>query len=252
MPLVVCLCGVRIEAADVDALVASYRVHTDETHPQITISDAQWGEVETSIRRSGGWDGQRVAIEGDVEIRRLTPELGDDYLAYFDREAFSDNPAWAACYCLAYCLAEPGEEFAGRPAALNRAERAAMIVRGEASGVLAYAGGRVVGWCHAAPRTSLKLLDQTPEFAAGEPDATGAIVCYVIAPQYRGQGIARQLLDGACDMLRERGLRWVHAYPPKNAASDARSYHGRMSMYVDAGFEQVREAGLYAVMRKAL
>ncbi len=66
MPLVVCLCGARIEATDVDALVAAYRVHTDETHPQITISDARWREVETSIRRSGGWDGQRVTLEGDA------------------------------------------------------------------------------------------------------------------------------------------------------------------------------------------
>lgn len=252
VPVLNCLCGARIEAADVDALVAAYRAHTDEAHPQIKIPDAQQHEIEASIRRSGGWDGRRVTITGDVEIRRLTPERRADYLAYFDREAFADNPAWAACYCMAYCLDTPPAEFDERPAEQNRAERAAMIGRGEASGVLAYAGGRVVGWCHAAPRVSLKLLDQTPEFAAEEPEATGAIVCYVIAPQYRGQGIARELLDGACDMLRERGLRWVEAYPPKSAAGDARSYHGRMSMYVAAGFEQVREAGAYVVMRKAL
>ena len=252
MPVLNCLCGTRIEAADVDALVAAFRVHGANAHAQIEVSDQRWREIESSIRRSGGWDGQRVAIEGEIEIRRLTPELSDDYLAYFDREAFADNPAWAACYCLSYCLNESGQQFDDRPAAQNRAERAAMIERGEASGVLAYAGGRVVGWCHAAPRTALKLLDQTPEFAAEEPEATGAIVCYVIAPQYRGQGVARKLLDGACDMLRERGLRWVDAYPPKNATGDARSYHGRMSMYAGAGFAQVREAGPYVVMRKAL
>ena len=252
MPLVTCLCGARIEATDIGALIGQYRSHTDESRSQLKISDERWREVELSICRSGGWDGQRVAVEGDVEIRRLTPELRDDYLAYFDREAFSDNPAWAACYCLAYCLDEPGQEFDNRTAAQNRAERAAMIDRGEASGVLAYAGGRIVGWCHAAPRPSLKLLDGTAEFAADEPDATGAIVCYVVAPQYRGQGIARQLLDGACEMLRERGLRWVDAYPPLSARGDAGSYHGRMSMYADAGFEHVRDAGPYAVMRKAL
>ena len=251
MPILNCLCSARIGAADVDALVVAYRGHTSQAHPQIEVSEARWREIETSIRSSGGWDGERVAVGGDVEIRRLTPDLRDDYLAYFDREAFADNPAWAACYCLSYCLNELGE-FDDRPASQNRAERAAMIERGKASGVLAYAGGRVVGWCHAAPRTALKLLDQTPEFAAEAPEATGAIACYVIAPQYRGQGVARKLLDGACEMLRERGMRWVDAYPPKNAAGDARSYHGRMSMYVDAGFEQVREAGFYVVMRKAL
>ena len=79
-----------------------------------------------------------------------------------------------------------------------------------------------------------------------------AIVCYVIAPRYRGQGIARRLLDGAVDAMRERGFRWLDAYPPKAAPTAAASYHGRLSMYLDAGFEQVREAGRYVVVRKAL
>jgi ribosomal protein S18 acetylase RimI-like enzyme len=252
VPVLNCLCGARIEAAGVDELIEAFRAHGTQAHPQIRISDSRWREVEASIRHSGGWSGAPVAIEGEVEVRRLTAESRDDYLAYFDREAFADNPAWAACYCMAYCLDVSPDDFMGRGGDENRADRAAMIERGEASGVLAYAGGRVVGWCHAAPRTSLKLLDRTPEFAAEEPDATGAIVCYVIAPSYRGQGLARKLLDCACEMLRERGLRWVHAYPPMSAAGAAGSYHGRMSMYVGAGFEQVREAGHYVVMRKAL
>ena len=253
MPLVTCLCGVRIEAAGVDALIAAFRAHGDQAHPQINVSDERWREVASAIRRTGGWDGQRVALRGDVEIRPLSPELRDDYLAYFDRDAFSDNPAWAACYCLAYCLAaRPGEVFDNRPSALNRAERAGMIDRGDASGVLAYADGRVVGWCHAAPRMSLKLLDSTPEFAAADPERTGSIVCYVIAPQYRGQGLARRLLDGACDMMRDRGIRWLEAYPPTNATTAASSYHGRLSMYLAAGFEHLRDAGRFAVVRKTL
>ena len=74
----------------------------------------------------------------------------------------------------------------------------------------------------------------------------------MIAPQYRGQGLARRLLDGACEMLRARGLRWVDAYPPRAAMPAARSYHGRLEMYLAAGFTQVREVGPYAVVRKAL
>jgi hypothetical protein len=36
------------------------------------------------------------------------------------------------------------------------------------------------------------------------------------------------------------------------APTDAASYHGKLSMYLDAGFERVREAGRYVVVRKAL
>jgi ribosomal protein S18 acetylase RimI-like enzyme len=147
-------------------------------------------------------------------------------------------------------------DFDERDGATNRAERSAQIERGEAGGVMAFAGdpavGRIVGWCNASPRTRLPLLDKTPGFECDEPDNTGSIVCYVIAPRYRGQGIARKLLDGAETMMQSRGMRWLEAFPPKAARTDAGSYHGRLSMYLDAGFEEVRETSRYVVVRKAL
>jgi ribosomal protein S18 acetylase RimI-like enzyme len=114
------------------------------------------------------------------------------------------------------------------------------------------AGDRVVGWCNASPRALLPQLDRTPGFECDDPEHTAAIVCYVIAPRYRGQGIARRLLDGAVEAMRERGFRQIDAYPPKQAPTDAASYHGKLSMYFDAGFQQVRDAGRYVVVRKAL
>ena len=253
MRYVSCLCGTRVEGADGDALCHAFFAHTDVAHPQIKASEERRRDVADAIRRSGGWSGERVTLAADeIAVRPLTPSAKDDYLAFFDTDGFADNPVWAPCYCLAYHYNTPPLEFDARTAAQNRADKAALIARGEASGVLAYAHGRVVGWCHAAPRTALGLLDRTPEFAAEEPQATGAIVCFVIAPQYRGQGIARRLLDGACDLLRDRGLRWVDAYPPKNPTGDPGSYHGRLSMYLDAGFSHVRNAGFYVVVRRAL
>jgi GNAT superfamily N-acetyltransferase len=128
-----------------------------------------------------------------------------------------------------------------------------MIDRGEASGVMAYSGGRVAGWCNASPRMSLPLLDQYPEFAAEDPAASGAIVCFVIAPMYRGQGLASKLLEGACAMMRERGFRAMYAYPPKAASTAAGSYHGRLSMYLEAGFEETGAGNArYTVVRKSL
>ena len=118
--------------------------------------------------------------------------------------------------------------------------------------MLATVNGKVVGWCNASPWESLQVLSQTPGFVADEPDKTGAIVCFVIAPQYRGQGLAKKLLNGACDLLRDEGLEWVDAYPPKEARGDAGSYHGRLSMYLDAGFTKVRELDRYVVVRKEL
>jgi hypothetical protein len=53
-------------------------------------------------------------------------------------------------------------------------------------------------------------------------------------------------------MLRDRGFARVEGYPPKNAPGDAQSYHGRLNMYLDAGFEQVADTGRFVTVRKAL
>ncbi len=34
-----------------------------------------------------------------LTIRRLTPELKEDFLQYFEGAAFADNPKWKSCYC---------------------------------------------------------------------------------------------------------------------------------------------------------
>jgi ribosomal protein S18 acetylase RimI-like enzyme len=97
------------------------------------------------------------------------------------------------------------------------------------------------------------LLDRYPEFSADDPERTAAIVCFVVPPQYRGQGLARKLLDGACGMMRERGFAEVHAYPPKEDRPTAAGiYHGRKKIYVEAGFEHVRDGAQYATFRKRL
>jgi ribosomal protein S18 acetylase RimI-like enzyme len=253
MPRIVnCLCGQLIEAPGVEELVAAYREHNATQHGNLKIPEARSAQLDAAIRRTGGWDGTREQIGSAVEVWPLTPDLKDAYLAYFDGPALCDNPPWANCYCLSYHLNSAPAGFDSRPVERNRADRAAQIERGDASGVLAFSEGRIVGWCNASPRRSLPQLDRTPLFASDEPDSTAAIVCYVIAPHYRGQGIARRLLDGAVDTMRQRGFRSLEAYPPKRAATDAASYHGKLGMYLDAGFEQVREDERYAVVRKTL
>jgi ribosomal protein S18 acetylase RimI-like enzyme len=249
---VTCLCSARIEAHDVDALSDAYWRHAADAHPGLKLSEQRRADADAALRRTGGWDGQAASL-GEVEILPLRSNMRDAYLAFFDHDAFPDNPAWAACYCLSYTQNLPPGDFEEQGAEQNRAARAAQIDRGEASGVVATSGGRIVGWCHAAPRTSLALLDRYPEFAAEDPDRTAAIVCFVVPPQYRGQGLARKLLEGACTMMRERGFAEIHAYPPKEDRPTAAGiYHGRKKMYADAGFEHVRDGQQYTVVRKAL
>ncbi len=247
-----CLCGSRIEAADGDALTVAYLDHTASRHPEVQLSPARRANVVHAIRRTGGWDGREALLPADISIEPLAPDRARDYMAYFDGPALCDNPAWASCYCLSYEISGDPLDFDARPAAQNRAEKLMRIENGQSSGVLAYAGGAVVGWCHAAPRRALPQLDHVEGFECEDPDRTGAFVCFVVAPQYRGQGLATKLLDAACDMLRAKGLAFAEAYPPNAVPSAAGGYHGSLKMYEAAGFTHVRDAGRYVVVRKAL
>ena len=150
-----------------------------------------------------------------------------------------------------YQVAE-SEDWEGRTAGQNRADKATLIRSGCAHGYLAYSGGKPIGWCHAAPRLEPPGLDRSEELCSPDAVAVGSIVCFVVAAPYRGQGVAARLLDAACEGMGDNGLLIAEAYPPRETLSPARSYHGPLQMYLKAGFEVHREAGHWLVVRKQL
>ena len=95
-----------------------------------------------------------------------------------------------------------------------------------------------VGWCNAAPRTLLHALDNEPI-----PDAeqVEAIICFLVEPSHRGRGVARQLLEAACDGLRLHGLRIAEGNPRTESSSAAANHFGPLSLYLSAGFSVYRE-----------
>lgn len=195
-----------------------------------------------------------------METRTLTPDLADDYAALFER-AFSDNPRWAGCWCAFYddpCADEDWDPADPAFAARNRANRLAAIRAGEVTGVLAYADGRAVGWVNAMLRRSygnLRIFDTT----VGEDDLeVGAVMCFVVPPEHRGQGVATALLEAVDDHLRTLGADVAEAYPRTEAPDipgfpwTAAFYKGTREMYDRAGYEPHRDGSRFTVMRKAL
>ena len=182
----------------------------------------------------------------DVTVRPVSPDQHDAVMHYFDLVAYADNPNWSKCYCAERLV----EDYDSRTKEQNRAFRSQLIQSAKANGLVAYRLGRVVGWCHAAPKTELLHIEGASD------GAVGAIVCFVIAPDQRRQGVATTLLEAAVEHLRKRGMRAAEAYPRLGEIDPSHwaqaMYVGPLSMYVKAGFAIEEQHDDFAVVRKAL
>jgi GNAT superfamily N-acetyltransferase len=192
-----------------------------------------------------------------IEVVELTPDRVDDYLALFDG-AFPDNPYWAGCYCGFYDDTTGGEWDNTRDADQHRAAREARIRAGRASGLLAYVDGGPVGWCNVARRSHYGNLRRYAEAVEDAADDPALIMCFVIAPQHRGRGVATALTAAAVDLAGRWGVPWIEAYPARPDHDTgplpwtAASYKGPLAMYERAGFTVARELGPSLVVRRQL
>ena len=194
-----------------------------------------------------------------VRIVDLTPERADQYLQFFDKDAFTDFPDWSGCYCGFYDT--PGDHWDSSPKAgpEHRAARAERIRSGQAHGLLALADDTVVGWCNAQSRSGFRNMRRYALVIEDPTDLIGSIMCFLVAPGYRGKGIGTALLNAACDMFRNDGLNVAEGYPPTDTSKRTwevpwaeENYKGSLNMYLKAGFKVHRQLERFAVVRRQL
>lgn len=209
--------------------------------------------------RCVGQNGRRLPTAGTMgdalndarlDIQPLTADTLPDFLTFFEGSAFSDNPRWASCYCQCFLEDHRVVAWNARSAAQNRAFACERVARAEMQGYLARIDGVPVGWCNAGPRRLFHALDDEP---MADADTVGTVMCFVVAPEQRGKGVARRLLDAACAGLRAQGLAVAEAHPRADVTSDAQNHFGPLGLYLSAGFEVCRrDADGRVYVRKAL
>ena len=176
----------------------------------------------------------------ELTVRPLTPGRWKDLETLFGARGCS---VARQCWCMFYrrsgaAVAPPHGTTRARA---NRAELRALVDSGEPPGLIAYRGRTAVGWVSLGPREAFARLKRSPVMKPVDDQPVWSIVCFVVPAEYRGQGVARALLQGAITYARERGARLLEAYPVDRAGrSSAESmWFGAKSMFDAAGFEEV-------------
>jgi GNAT superfamily N-acetyltransferase len=233
-----CVCQAVITAQDLESLIAPAKEHFDLEHPDYLVTSTNVRNALESEDRATGPIARLDKID-QVEIVPITPESAEDVGRFFDIDAFPDNPWWGACYCMFFPLGgKLNKDWGEEPWQENRRNQLQRIRTGTTTGMLAYSGGRMVGWCNATARAEF------PSVATGDDDGVASVVCFVVAPPYRRHGVATSLLDGVVGTFRDMGFDRLEGYPVKDATDERRAFHGTVDLFAAAGFEIVGEQPL--------
>ena len=175
-----------------------------------------------------------------LTMHPATPERWPDLEALFKAKGCS---VARGCWCMYY--RRSGSREALPPgtthAQANRAELKALVDAGNPPGLIGYRGKVPVGWVSLAPREEYAKLERSPVMKAVDDQPVWSITCFVVPAQYRDQGVARALLDGALTYAKKRGAKLVEAYPVDRPgrSNDDSMWFGAKSMYDRAGFLEV-------------
>jgi ribosomal protein S18 acetylase RimI-like enzyme len=187
-----------------------------------------------------------------VTVRPLTPERWPDLEALFNARGCS---VARGCWCMFY--RQSGTDAAGVPYASkvkqSRAQLKALVDSGRPPGLIGYRGKTPVGWISLGPREEFAKLARSPVMKPVDDEPVWSIVCFVVPSEFRRQGVAHALLEGAIAYARKQGAKLLEAYPVDKMDRSADSmWFGAKSMYDKAGFVEVaRRKPTRSVVRRA-
>ncbi|MHB1453410.1 MAG: GNAT family N-acetyltransferase [Saccharofermentanales bacterium] len=196
----------------------------------------------------------------NLTIKPLTPDLTTAYLDFFDNRAFSKTDTNGPCYCTSPMqtseeIDQMVSEFEGDVKGTIRRHAVKMLVEGRIHGYLAFYGDTVIGWCNARDMSEyIKNRYQfIPDFAWEKAiGKTMSVVCFSIAPEYRGKGVSTALLERVITDAETEGFEAVEGYAHIRKEQYDMDFKGPTMLYAKLGFIPVAEQDGVVVMRKTL
>jgi len=200
----------------------------------------------------------------NIKIRKLSPDLANDFFDFFDNRAFTDNSPEGPCYCTRYQMTKEQEKAelfdkvttpytreAFMPILRQIAQR--QIESGAMEGYLAFVDGVSIGWCNVNDKANFPIESGNgARLYAPAEKREKAIVCFQIAPKFRGKGVATALLQQVIIDAKAEGYIAIESNPQKRDERYEWDFLGPVRLYEKAGFIKVAEQDKMLVMRKLL
>jgi GNAT superfamily N-acetyltransferase len=183
-----------------------------------------------------------------LEFHPLTQERWDDF-----EVLFGEHGAYSGCWCMYWRTTRA--QFNREAGEGNKRAMKAIVDAGTVTGILAYHGGRAVGWCSVAPREDFASLERSPKLKRVDDRPVWSIVCFYIPREYRRMGLMELLLEAAVAYARESDAVIVEGYPeePMEKMTGADGYMGLKPAFARAGFEEVaRPSQRQSIMRYSI
>jgi len=194
----------------------------------------------------------------ELIIKPLTPGLNAAYLDFFDNRAFSDGNPMGPCYCNAAIMSSEDidqmvSEFGDDCKGTLRRYAVKQLDEGKIFGYLAFYGDVPVGWCNAGDmkRYPVSRHQAIPDFARNNAcENTLSVICFAVAPEYRGKGVATALLAHVISDAISQGFTAVEGYVNTEHAGKYWDHTGPARLYEKFGFVETARQGERVVMRK--
>jgi len=194
----------------------------------------------------------------NITIKPLTPELSADYFDFFENRAFTDDSPYR-CYCQMYQMTKEQAKAAfddaeGRdPGRVSREVAEWQIDSGMLCGYLAFVDGVAIGWCNANDKANFPIESCTgARIHAPAEKREKAVVCFEIAPEFRGKGVATALLRQVVADAKAEGCIAVEGFPVVRGERYEWDSAGPIRLYESVGFTKIAEQDEVWVMRKEL
>jgi GNAT superfamily N-acetyltransferase len=168
------------------------------------------------------------------ETHPVTPDRFEDFAVVINRTRRVTH-----CWCLSHRLQAAEIEQLGdgnREQAMRR-----LCERDHPPGVVTYRDGEPVGWCNIGPRTEITRLARSRLIRPVDELPVWSIVCVIVRPGHRQQGVTAPLIEGAVAYAASHGAPAVEAYPvdPPGRMDQTMAFVGTRSMFEQAGFRVI-------------